>query len=114
MDERCRTCRLTDMQPETTVLFIKEKGPPMKKFGEFVVSTFVAGLLIIVPIYLAVLLLLKAMQSVVALVKPFAMLLPEWIPAEHLLSLVLVLRIRESRHAGRWGDSDQNRIQAPS
>ena len=46
MDERCRTCRLTDMQPETTVLFIKEKGPPMKKFGEFVVSTFVAGLLI--------------------------------------------------------------------
>ena len=65
----------------------------MKKFGEFVVSTFVAGLLIIVPIYLAVLLLLKAMQSVVAFVKPFAMLLPEWIPAEHLLSLLLVLLI---------------------
>ena len=59
----------------------------MKKFGEFVVSTFVAGLLIIVPIYLAVLLLLKAMQSVVAFVKRFAMLLPEWIPAEHLLSV---------------------------
>ena len=56
-------------------------------------STFVAGLLIIVPIYLAVLLLLKAMQSVVAFVKPFAMLLPEWIPAEHLLSLLLVLLI---------------------
>lgn len=65
----------------------------MKKFGQFVVSTFVAGLLIIVPIYLAVLLLLKAMQSVVAFVKPFAMLLPEWIPAEHLLSLLLVLLI---------------------
>ena len=65
----------------------------MKKFGKFVVSTFVAGLLIIVPIYLALLLLLKAMQSVVAFVKPFAILLPEWIPAEHLLSLLLVLVI---------------------
>ena len=63
----------------------------MKKFGEFVVSAFVAGLLILVPFYLAVLLLLKAMQSVVALVKPFAMLLPDWFPAEHVLSLLLVL-----------------------
>jgi uncharacterized membrane protein len=63
----------------------------MKKFGAFVVSAFFAGLLIFVPIYLSVLLLLKAMQSVVNLVKPFAMLLPEWFPAEHVLSLLLVL-----------------------
>ena len=63
----------------------------MKKFGEFVVSSFVRGLLFVVPIYLAVLLLLKAMQSVVGFVKPFAMLLPEWLPAENLLSLLLVL-----------------------
>jgi len=63
----------------------------MKKFGEFVVSAFLGGLLIVVPIYLTVLLLLKAMQSVVAFVKPFAMLLPEWFPAEHVLSLLLVL-----------------------
>jgi uncharacterized membrane protein len=63
----------------------------MKKFGEFVVRALVAGLLILVPFYLAVLLLLKATQSVVALVKPFAMLLPDWFPAEHVLSLLLVL-----------------------
>ena len=63
----------------------------MKKFGEFVVSALVGGLLIVVPIYLTVLLMLKAMQSVVAFVKPFAMLLPEWFPAEHALSLLLVL-----------------------
>jgi uncharacterized membrane protein len=63
----------------------------MKKFGEFVVSAFFAGLLIVVPIYLSVVPLLKAMQSVVAFVKPFAMLLPEWFPAEHVLSLLLVL-----------------------
>jgi uncharacterized membrane protein len=63
----------------------------MKQFSEFVVSAFVGGLLIVVPIYLAVLLLLKAMQSVVAFVRPLAMLLPAWLPAEHILSLLLVL-----------------------
>ena len=63
----------------------------MKKFGEFVVRALVAGLLLLVPLYLAVLLLLKATQSVVGLVKPFAMLLPDWFPAEHFLSLLLVL-----------------------
>jgi uncharacterized membrane protein len=31
------------------------------------------------------------MQSVTGFVKPFAMLLPAWLPAEHLLSLLLVL-----------------------
>lgn len=42
----------------------------MKKFCEFVGSTFLAGLLIVVPLYLSVLLGLKAMQSVVGLVRP--------------------------------------------
>ena len=63
----------------------------MKKSFEFVVSTLVAGLLIVVPVYLAVLLLLKAMQSAVTFVQPFANLLPEWFPAERVLSLLLVL-----------------------
>ena len=65
----------------------------MQRFSEFVVRAFVGGLLIVVPIYLAVLLLLKAMQSVVAFVRPLAMLLPAWLPAEHILSLVLVLLV---------------------
>ena len=63
----------------------------MKKYSEFVVSAFVAGLLVVVPLYVTILLLLKAMQSVVGFVRPFAMLLPEWLPAERLLSLLLVL-----------------------
>jgi uncharacterized membrane protein len=63
----------------------------MKQFIGFVVRTFVAGLLILVPVYLSVLLLLKAMHSVTGLARPFAMLLPEWFPAEHVLSLLLVL-----------------------
>jgi uncharacterized membrane protein len=51
------------------------------------------GLLIVVPVYFAVLLLLKAMKSVANLVSPLAQLLPEWVPAEELLSLLLVLAI---------------------
>jgi uncharacterized membrane protein len=53
----------------------------------------VGGLLIVLPIYLAVLVLLKGMQSAAALVRPFTMLLPAWLPAEKLLSLVLVLAV---------------------
>jgi uncharacterized membrane protein len=63
----------------------------MKNFSKFVGSTFLAGLLIVVPLYLSVLLALKAMQSVVGLVRPFARLLPDLLPAENLLSLLLVL-----------------------
>lgn len=65
----------------------------MKTFGVFVVKSFVAGLLVLVPIYLSVLLLLKAMQSVVGLVRPLAKLLPEWVPAEHALSLLIVVLV---------------------
>ena len=56
----------------------------------FVKHTVVGGLLIVVPLYLAVLLLLKAMQSVMGLVRPLAQLLPAWIPADNILSLLLV------------------------
>jgi uncharacterized membrane protein len=63
----------------------------MKQFIEFVAKTFVTGLLILVPVYLSVLLLLKAMNSVAGIARPFANLLPEWLPGEHVLSLLLVL-----------------------
>jgi uncharacterized membrane protein len=63
----------------------------LKRALGFVAKSLVAGLLIVTPIYLAVLLLLKAMKSVVGLVRPFALLLPDSLPAEMLLSLLLVL-----------------------
>jgi len=63
----------------------------MRYAREFITSTVVGGLFIVVPVYLAVLLLLKGMKSVAALVRPFAALVPDWIPAEGLLSLILVL-----------------------
>jgi uncharacterized membrane protein len=65
----------------------------MKHVGEFIGSALLTGVLIVAPIYFSVLLLLKAMQAVVGLVRPLAILLPEWFPAEQFLSLVLVLAV---------------------
>jgi uncharacterized membrane protein len=63
----------------------------MKLARDFLVNTLLGGVLIVLPLYLAVLVLLKGLASVAALVRPLTGLLPEWLPAEGLLSLVLVL-----------------------
>ncbi len=65
----------------------------MQQIGGYVVSALVGGFVLIVPLYLAVLLLLKAMQSVVGLVRPLASLLPAGLPAENGLALLLVLAV---------------------
>ncbi|HQR44484.1 MAG TPA: hypothetical protein PK598_00525 [Thermoanaerobaculia bacterium] len=65
----------------------------MKKALAFATKSLLTGLLIIVPIYLAVLLLLKAMKSVAGIVRPVALLLPGSFPAETALSLLLVLLV---------------------
>ena len=65
----------------------------MRDAREFITSTLVAGLLFLVPVYLGVLLLLKGMASVAGLVRPFTALVPDWLPAERLLSLLLILVI---------------------
>src|SRR6516164_5683626 len=70
-----------------------EKDRVMKNPVKFVATALIGGLLVVAPIYLAVLLLLKAMKSVVGLVRPLALLLPDWFPAEKALSLLLVLMI---------------------
>jgi len=58
----------------------------MKYAREFVTNAVVGGVLVLLPIYLAVLVLLKGMQSVVGLVRPISALLPDWLPAENFLS----------------------------
>jgi uncharacterized membrane protein len=63
------------------------------KLTKVVASRIVSGALIIAPIYLAALLLLKAAKSVTELVLPLAKIFPEWFPAEHFLSLLLVLAV---------------------
>lgn len=66
-------------------------GPSTRYAREFISSTVVGGLFIVAPVYLALLLLLKAMQSVATLMEPLAALFPAWIPAQELFSLGLVL-----------------------
>ena len=65
----------------------------MKLVREFVTNTIVGGMFVVVPVYLAILLLLKGMQTVGRLVAPFTAMLPDWLPAEGLISLLLVLLV---------------------
>lgn len=65
----------------------------MRQFGNFVVKSVVSGLLVIVPVYLAALLVGRVLQSLAGLVQPLAALLPDWLPAENLLALLLGLTI---------------------
>lgn len=86
----------------------------MKKALAFVAEACLRGFLIVVPLYLAVLLLLKGAKSVAGLVKPVALLLPDWLPAETALSLLLVVvvcfavgvAVRSS-----WGHAARERIE---
>jgi len=54
----------------------------MKPALTFATRAIITGLLVVVPIYLAVLLVLKGMKSVVGFVRPIALLLPNTIPAK--------------------------------
>jgi len=62
----------------------------LKRLGRFVWQALVAGFLLLAPIYLAVLLVLKAMKSIAGVVRPLARLVPESFPAERLLSFLAV------------------------
>jgi uncharacterized membrane protein len=62
-----------------------------EKFTAFLVSRLITGVLVVAPIYLAVLLLLKAAKSLLSIVEPVAKLLPEWMPAAQILSLLMIL-----------------------
>jgi uncharacterized membrane protein len=66
-------------------------GMAVKQFRQSITHSFIAGVLFVLPVYLAILLLLKAAKSLGGLVKPLTRLLPEWFPAENLFSFLLVL-----------------------
>jgi uncharacterized membrane protein len=65
----------------------------MMRVWKSVAASLVAGLLVLVPLYLAILLLLKAMMSVGKLVSPLVAVLPDWIPGEKLVALVVILAV---------------------
>jgi uncharacterized membrane protein len=63
----------------------------MRYVREFVVSSVVGGVLVLLPVYLAVLVLLKGMQSVVGLLRPVTALLPDWMPAANFWAVLAIL-----------------------
>jgi uncharacterized membrane protein len=65
----------------------------VKKFRHYGWKALLSGVLVILPIYLTTLLLLKAMKSLTRLVRPIAGLLPDSLPSEHFLSLLLVVSL---------------------
>jgi uncharacterized membrane protein len=65
----------------------------VKQFGQSITQALIAGVLFVLPVYLAILLLLKAAKSLGGLVKPLTRLVPQWFPAENLLSFLLVLLV---------------------
>jgi uncharacterized membrane protein len=86
----------------------------VKQFRQSVVQALIAGIVIVVPIYLAILLLLKAMKSVGTLVRPLARLLPHSIPGETLISFLAVLALCFFVGIGvrtRFGLAARNRIE---
>src|SRR6516164_7083705 len=62
-----------------------------KRFCESFLRALVAGILVLAPIYLAILLVLKAMKSAQELVKPLTRLFPVWFAGEAVVSLSIVL-----------------------
>jgi uncharacterized membrane protein len=64
-----------------------------RQFRESLAKALVGGLLVLVPIYLTILLLLKAMKSLEELVKPLTRVLPAWFPGETIVCLSIVLLI---------------------
>ncbi len=65
----------------------------MKKVLASIVKAVLTGSLVLVPVYLGLLVMLKGMKSAAGLIRPLALLLPDWLPAEQLLSFLLLLTI---------------------
>jgi uncharacterized membrane protein len=96
-----------------------ERKRAVKKLGEFVGRRLVAGVLLVTPVYLAILLLIKAAKSVAELLKPLTKLVPDWVPAENLLSLLVVLiacflvglAVRSPKGRASWERMEQSLFQ---
>ena len=82
----------------------------MRNVTGFIVSRLFTGVLVVAPIYLAVLLLLKATKSLLSIMQPVAALLPEWVPApgtivadDPVLLFLYRARDEDSERTGNMG-----------
>jgi uncharacterized membrane protein len=97
-------------------LEVPREGDFVKSFLNFLKTTILGGLLVIVPLFLVFLVLTEAVDMVIAVVHPFAVMLPgEWVASERvarflalgiLLGLCFLIglatRTRRGVSSGRW------------
>ena len=62
----------------------------MRTIAEFIKTTLIGGLLIVLPVYIAVLLLLKALQGIVTAMKPITAAIPGSVKFEEILAILLL------------------------
>ena len=65
----------------------------MRTIAEFMKTTLIGGLLIVLPVYIAVLLILKALQGLVAAVKPITAAIPGSVKFEEILAILILAAI---------------------
>jgi uncharacterized membrane protein len=71
-----------------------EKSPySMKTITKFIKVTLVGGLLVVLPVWVSLLLLLKAIKGAMAMLLPIAKLVPETVVHEKIVALVLLVAI---------------------
>jgi uncharacterized membrane protein len=84
----------------------------MKTIAKFLKLTVVGGLLVVLPIWVSLLLLFKAIKGAMAMLLPIAKLLPQWFVHEKIVALGLLLvicfvvglfiRTRPGKRIGHW------------
>lgn len=63
----------------------------MKAIAEFTKTTLIGGVLVVIPIYLSILLLLKAVAGVAGLVSPITEGLPTTLPFRELVAVLILI-----------------------
>jgi uncharacterized membrane protein len=62
----------------------------MRTIAEFTKTTLIGGILIVLPVYIAVLLILKALQGLLAAVKPITAAIPASVEFDEILAILVL------------------------
>ena len=62
----------------------------MRPIAEFMKTTLIGGIIIVLPVYIAVLLILKALQGLLAAVKPITAAIPASVEFDEILAILVL------------------------
>jgi len=65
----------------------------MKTLAEFIKTTLIGGILIVLPVYVSILLLIKAFNGLLGVVKPIAAVIPSSVEFEQALAIIILAAI---------------------